>query len=81
MGKISKEEQARLQGMAYALKKKKEKGIEGLEEEIKFRYWVGYWHVTGSASMFRATAKGASLSFTFPYDGLSVRLVSTQTYK
>ena len=44
------------------------------------RYWVGYWHVTGSASMFRATAKGASLSFTFPYDGLSVRLVSTKTY-
>lgn len=33
----SKEEQARLQGMSYALKVAKEKGIDGLEEELKRR--------------------------------------------
>ena len=33
----SKEEQARLQGMSYALKVEKEKGIDGLEEELKRR--------------------------------------------
>lgn len=37
MGKINKEEQARLQGMAYALKVAQEKGIEGLAEELKYR--------------------------------------------
>ena len=31
----SKEEQARLQGMSYALRVAKEKGIDGLEEELK----------------------------------------------
>lgn len=35
--KLSKEEQARRAGMAYALKIAKEKGIEGLEEELKRR--------------------------------------------
>lgn len=35
--KLSKEEQARFEGMAYAYKIAKEKGIEGLAEEIKFR--------------------------------------------
>lgn len=35
--KLSKEEQARRDGMAYALKIAKEKGIEGLEEELKRR--------------------------------------------
>ena len=35
--KINKEEQWRRQGMAYALKVAKEKGVEGLAEEIKFR--------------------------------------------
>jgi SSS family solute:Na+ symporter/sodium/proline symporter len=35
--KFSKEEQWRREGMLYALKVAKEKGIEGLEEEIKFR--------------------------------------------
>lgn len=35
--KISKEEQARRDGMAYALKVAKEKGIDGLEDEIKMR--------------------------------------------
>lgn len=35
--KISKEEQARRDGMAYALKVAKEKGIDGLEDEIKRR--------------------------------------------
>jgi hypothetical protein len=37
MAKESKEDLARREGMAYALKVAKEKGIEGLEEEIKFR--------------------------------------------
>ena len=37
MAKLDKEEQARRDGMAYALKIAQERGIEGLEEEIKFR--------------------------------------------
>lgn len=37
MAKIDKEEIARRSGMMYALKIAKEKGIDGLEEEIKFR--------------------------------------------
>lgn len=37
MAKINKEEQARLEGMAYALKVAKEDGIEGLEIDIKRR--------------------------------------------
>lgn len=37
MAKESKEEIARREGMTYALRIAKEKGIEGLEEEIKFR--------------------------------------------
>lgn len=37
MAKVNKEEQWRREGMAYALKVAKEKGIEGLEEEIKYR--------------------------------------------
>lgn len=37
MSKISKEEQARREGIAYALRVAKEKGIEGLEHEIKMR--------------------------------------------
>lgn len=37
MAKLSKEELARMEGMSYALKIAKEKGIEGLEEELKFR--------------------------------------------
>lgn len=36
MGK-NKEEQARCEGMAYALRIAKQKGIEGLEEELEFR--------------------------------------------
>ena len=35
MGKIDKEQKARMDGMAYALKIAKEKGIDGLENEIK----------------------------------------------
>lgn len=35
--KLSKEEQWRREGMAYSLKVAREKGVEGLEEEIKFR--------------------------------------------
>lgn len=34
---VNKEEQARREGMSYALKIAKEKGIDGLEEELKFR--------------------------------------------
>ena len=41
MGKISKEEQARLQGMSDALKIAKEKGIDGLENDLKMRNIVG----------------------------------------
>lgn len=35
--KTNKEEQARREGMAYALQIAKERGIEGLEEELRFR--------------------------------------------
>ena len=35
--KLSREDQARREGMAYALRIAKEKGIDGLEEEIRFR--------------------------------------------
>ena len=37
MARMDKEEIARRSGMMYALKIAKEKGIEGLEEEIKYR--------------------------------------------
>lgn len=37
MANLNREEKARRDGMAYALKIAKEKGIEGLEEEIKVR--------------------------------------------
>ena len=37
MGKLSREEQARRDGMMYAFKIAKEKGVEGLAEEIKMR--------------------------------------------
>ena len=53
--------------------------IKELQESC--RYWIGYWHTTTSASLFYSTAMRATLGFTFPYDGLSVRLVSTQTYE
>ena len=37
MGKISKEEIARREGMAYALKLAKEQGIDALEKDLKMR--------------------------------------------
>ncbi len=37
MAKTNKEEECRREGMAYALKIAKEKGIEALEEECRFR--------------------------------------------
>ncbi|WP_301955866.1 hypothetical protein [uncultured Eubacterium sp.] len=37
MAKMSKEEQARREGMAYALRLAKEKGIDALEEDLKMR--------------------------------------------
>lgn len=37
MARMSKEEQARREGMAYALRIAKEKGIEALEEDLKMR--------------------------------------------
>ena len=37
MAKISKEQQARIDGMAYALKVARESGIEGLEKECRLR--------------------------------------------
>lgn len=55
-------------------------GVTINELQETCRYWVGYWHTTETASMFYATAKEAYMAFTFPYDGLSVRLVSTAVY-
>jgi hypothetical protein len=52
--------------------------INDLQENC--RYWIGYWHMDFTASMFYGTAARASLEFTYPYDGLAVRLVSTETY-
>lgn len=37
MARLDKEEVARRDGMAYALRIAREKGIEGLEEEVKYR--------------------------------------------
>lgn len=37
MAKMSKEEQARREGMAYALRLAKKQGIEALEEDLKMR--------------------------------------------
>lgn len=37
MGKISKEEKARMEGIAFAHKIVKERGLEGLEQEMKYR--------------------------------------------
>ena len=37
MAKLSKEEMARREGMAYALRLAKEKGIDALEEDLKMR--------------------------------------------
>lgn len=37
MAKISKEEQARREGMAYALRIAKEKGIKELEKDLQMR--------------------------------------------
>ena len=37
MGKLSKEEIARHEGMSYALRVAKEKGIDGLEADLKMR--------------------------------------------
>lgn len=41
MGKLSREEQWRREGMSFALKVAKEKGIEGLENDLKMRCAVG----------------------------------------
>ena len=41
MSSRNKEMQARTEGMAYALRIAKEKGIEELEKEIKFRNLTG----------------------------------------
>lgn len=41
MAKLNKEEQARREGMSYALRIAKEKGIEALEEDLKMRNAVG----------------------------------------
>ena len=37
MARIDKEEQARREGMAYAFKIAKERGIDGLEKELRLR--------------------------------------------
>ena len=41
MARIDKEEQARREGMAYALRLAKEKGIDALEEDLKMRNAIG----------------------------------------
>lgn len=41
MARIDKEEQARREGMAYALRIAKKKGIEALEEDLKMRNAIG----------------------------------------
>ena len=41
MAKVNKEEQARLEGMAQALRIAKAKGIEGLEADLKMRNITG----------------------------------------
>src|SRR5699024_2891194 len=41
MGKIDAQSQARMDGMAYALKIAKERGIDGLENDIKARGILG----------------------------------------
>ena len=41
MARIDKEEQARREGMAYALRIAKEKGIDALEEDLKMRNAIG----------------------------------------
>lgn len=41
MARIDKEEQARREGMAYALRIAKEKGIDALEEDMKMRNAIG----------------------------------------
>lgn len=41
MARIDKEEQARREGMAYALRIAKEKGIYALEEDLKMRNAIG----------------------------------------
>lgn len=41
MARIDKEEQARREGMAYALLIAKEKGIDALEEDLKMRNAIG----------------------------------------
>ena len=56
------------------------KGVTINELQESCRYWAGYWHMTTSAAMFYGNAMEAEIAFTFPYDGLAVRLVSTQTF-
>jgi len=41
MARIDKEEQARREGMAYALRIAKKKGIDALEEDLKMRNAIG----------------------------------------
>lgn len=41
MARMNKEEQARREGMAYALRIAKEKGIDALEEDLKMRNAIG----------------------------------------
>lgn len=41
MARMNKEEQARREGMAYALRIAKEKGIDALEEDLKMRNTIG----------------------------------------
>lgn len=51
MSKVNDIMQARNQGIAYALKKAKEHGIEALEEEVKYRGISGQSIVYGTAEI------------------------------
>ena len=41
MARMSKEEQARREGMAYALRLAREKGLDALEADLKMRKGIG----------------------------------------
>lgn len=63
MGKISKEESARLQGMSYALDFVKKNGIEALEKDLKMRgaYNIPVRVSKSDLEVFTASAKNMML--------------------
>ena len=63
MGKMSKEEIARYEGMAYALRIAKKDGIEGLEAEIKKRGITGISINMSHKEMEKATENMRNMMF------------------